>query len=627
MAEVDTQKEKAKSKRELYSIRLEEWKKQKQSAAALTQIKTRYILLTKKVMKNDILKASATIAKAPTSVLGEKKLKSVKISKPTVAATETPMSERLRRWKEQKQRELEQKKSQQKKPPLLVTSKHVSSHTSSEKNIVLASNHSIKKENTLKQPIKKETNHSVNKEINHSVNKEINHSVNKEKSVALNKNPEKLTRNLSSRERAKLYAANIRSQTSQPQDHTGIKNTGNRLQKRIVQGLRRSSTLNEPHKGNHTILKRRCSETVSCINPSKKFAGILKRKSCYARFVENENSSLDDVFEPNEHIRSGEKRDKPEVTCSHIPVAVITPGTSRNVHFLSPEHLQATPETKLRKSQTSMRAELDDWLKAKGRTPSKFRHLMCFDAEMAEEKNADPQVKPSLSVEELTRQQDHLKLEQLKNIAADKEHPLCKQLETVLQECNTLFEAGCPFDHIVAWLNSIYDKIPIARYAAEYYICKARVFKSTGDLDAVLAVFESAIINNAQPSEELATSIKDIVKAMSDDREKKAKQKSRTPQKFVVQENIFESSTIKYSVSKTAPYSESGKSKKRSFSASLVVTPVRRSTRRSLANLPDALKDKDTYDKLEDLSEADKENALFQPNKALEEEFNKIAAE
>ncbi|KAK3610146.1 hypothetical protein CHS0354_039927 [Potamilus streckersoni] len=228
---------------------------------------------------------------------------------------------------------------------------------------------------------------------------------------------------------------------------------------------------------------------------------------------------------------------------------------------------------------------------------------------------------------EKRNKQDQLKLEQLKNITADKEHPLCKQLETVLQECNTLFEAGCPYDHTLAWLDSIYDKIPIARYAADYYICKARVLESTGDLDAVLAVFESAIINNAQPSEELATSIKDIVKAMSVEREKKAKQRSRTPQMAIVQENIFESSTIKYSVSKVTPYSDSGKSKKRSSTASLVVTPVRRSTRRSLASLPEAFRDKDIYDKLEDLSEADKENALFQPNKALEEEFNKTATE
>ncbi|KAK3610147.1 hypothetical protein CHS0354_039928 [Potamilus streckersoni] len=390
MAEVDTQKGKAKSKRELYSARLEEWmkqKKQKLAAAAPTQIKTREIMSTKKkVMKDDILKSKAINAKAPSSVLREKQLKPIKDS--TVASTETPMSERLRRWKEQKQRELELKKSQQKKPALLVTSKYVSSHTTSKKNMALASNHSINKESTFKQSIKKETSHSVIKE----------------RPVASHKNPEKLTKNLSSRERAIMYAANIRSQLTQPQDHTGTKSTGNRLQKVMVQGLSRSSSLNEQLKVDHTILKRRCSESASSINPAKKIAGILKRKSCFAKFDENENPCLDDVFEANEDLSGEEKRAEPEVRCSHIPVAVVTPGTSRNVHFLSPEHHHATPEIKSRKSQTSMRAELDDWLKAKGRTPSKFRHLMCFDAEMAEEKNADPHVKPSLSVEELTRQ-------------------------------------------------------------------------------------------------------------------------------------------------------------------------------------------------------------------------------
>ena len=50
------------------------------------------------------------------------------------------------------------------------------------------------------------------------------------------------------------------------------------------------------------------------------------------------------------------------------------------------------------------RNQLNDWLKAKGKTPSKFRHLMCFHAELEEGKSNDPQTKASLSVEELTEQ-------------------------------------------------------------------------------------------------------------------------------------------------------------------------------------------------------------------------------
>ena len=50
-----------------------------------------------------------------------------------------------------------------------------------------------------------------------------------------------------------------------------------------------------------------------------------------------------------------------------------------------------------------LRNQLSDWLKAKGRTPSKFRHLMCFHDNLGEEE-AEPQTKSSLSVEELSEQ-------------------------------------------------------------------------------------------------------------------------------------------------------------------------------------------------------------------------------
>lgn len=63
------------------------------------------------------------------------------------------------------------------------------------------------------------------------------------------------------------------------------------------------------------------------------------------------------------------------------------------------------------------------------------------------------------------------------------------------------------------------------------------------------------------------------------------------------------------------PYS---KKKRRSESTSYqVVTPVRRSTRRSLQNLPESLKDtKPSFSNIDDIEEPD--NLLFQTNMALQ---------
>ena len=50
-----------------------------------------------------------------------------------------------------------------------------------------------------------------------------------------------------------------------------------------------------------------------------------------------------------------------------------------------------------------------------------------------------------------------------------------------------------------------------------------------------------------------------------------------------------------------------------------VITPVRRSTRRSLQNLPSSLKDKkDMYKSLSDVDTKQRDNMLFQPNIALD---------
>lgn len=70
------------------------------------------------------------------------------------------------------------------------------------------------------------------------------------------------------------------------------------------------------------------------------------------------------------------------------------------------------------------------------------------------------------------------------------------------------------------------------------------------------------------------------------------------------------------------------KKKRRSASQSTcqVVTPVRRSTRRSLQNLPESLKDsKPSFAHKEDLDGQD--NLLFQPNIALESMLDEVENE
>lgn len=48
------------------------------------------------------------------------------------------------------------------------------------------------------------------------------------------------------------------------------------------------------------------------------------------------------------------------------------------------------------------------------------------------------------------------------------------------------------------WLDSIEENIDIARSSARFYICKAKILKSTDNLEEVLHVFEKAVKSCAQ---------------------------------------------------------------------------------------------------------------------------------
>ncbi|XP_060590257.1 cytoskeleton-associated protein 2-like isoform X1 [Ruditapes philippinarum] len=265
-----------------------------------------------------------------------------------------------------------------------------------------------------------------------------------------------------------------------------------------------------------TGVKRRFSEVQKVNKGQQKPVGILKRKSCIGSFdltdkndgrspakrrrtsvsnTDNNNTidNNDDVFVGNVSPSQTES----DTTCKQLPISVVTPGVStRNVRFSTPQNnhshtdgkeLRKTPKTPATRSE-----ELKDWLKAKGKTPSKFRHLMCFHGKKPDdEKSEDPHTKNMLTVQELSEQMDVLEQERLQLEAE-------KKMNSMLDECMILFEAGCPMEAIVPWLDDIYKQIPFAQNSARFYTCKANVIKSSLDLDAVLEIFEQATINNAQ---------------------------------------------------------------------------------------------------------------------------------
>lgn len=305
--------------------------------------------------------------------------------------------------------------------------------------------------------------------------------------------------------------------------------------------------------------------------------------------------------------------------------------SGHNVRFISPilrnPENQSFRKTPNRHVHRSMRSELEEWLKKRGKTPSGFRHLRCFDATLsAKKKSSNPacnQEKESENVSKPLRSsvvlnlEDHFCVEDSMNTEDLAE----EDLDSMLEECSTLYEAGCPLEDTMKWLDSIEENIDIAKTSARFYICKARILKSTNDLEEVLHVFEKAVKNCAQPADELAMSLTQIITEISLERERKARLKSALA-KEVEGGNVFDSSAIKYCVRQLTPH----KNRKRLSGAYIdlepspckVVTPVRRSTRRSLSGLPEQLQDRTpVYRALEDIPSPDRKSTLFQSNPAL----------
>ena len=132
-----------------------------------------------------------------------------------------------------------------------------------------------------------------------------------------------------------------------------------------------------------------------------------------------------------------------------------------------------------------------------------------------------------------------------------------------------------------------------------------------------------------QPANEVAAALTQLVKRMQQRQNQQPTPANHTPGrnlKHVQEENMFESSAIRYCLTETTPFFRKRKSRLNTHKS--VVTLVRRSTRRSHASLPRMLQEHDVVvENLDDLSPTSKQSALYIPNIALEVQFEEAADE
>ncbi|XP_035824217.1 uncharacterized protein LOC101857316 isoform X2 [Aplysia californica] len=213
--------------------------------------------------------------------------------------------------------------------------------------------------------------------------------------------------------------------------------------------------------------------------------------------------------------------------------------------------------------QASLRSKLNAWLEAKGKTPSRCRHLMCFDAEMSARKKEDRLVDRKITSNLLSGQAEVLEREVRKNLfntaktaaspveakpnlqkenlepeslsdekdtsdfaeaketdttmeeyeeimlSQEKIDEIHGNLKTMLDECLTLFQGGCPLENILPWLEKMIQHIPQAQSFAPFYITKAKVVEAFPE--QMLEVLCDAVRHNAQPADLLAAEMHNLL--------------------------------------------------------------------------------------------------------------------
>ncbi|XP_035682289.1 uncharacterized protein LOC118419796 [Branchiostoma floridae] len=279
----------------------------------------------------------------------------------------------------------------------------------------------------------------------------------------------------------------------------------------------------------------------------------------------------------------------------------------------------------------SMRQKLDQWLKEKGKTPSRFNSILTFRTPA-----------PGSARRSLRKRRSAAPFwPGLGDAGKDEEDAgkdaVTLQLEAIFQECMAAIDEGYSSVNIAGILDTVYSCIPQCVQHSQYWLCRARLAQLQRDDHRVVSMFEMAVAAHAEPYED----IKDALTAFV--LRKEAEQPRETPEDDGIehvrpsalfktpkrrsafarldQGAAFDSSMKMYSVTplfrrargvlrKAAPVPVA-------TVAPIVVTPVRRSARirRASALHPPELREHDPL--VPSLADVSEEEFVLRANRAL----------
>ncbi|CAG2052976.1 unnamed protein product [Timema podura] len=340
--------------------------------------------------------------------------------------------------------------------------------------------------------------------------------------------------------------------------------------------------------------------------------------------------------------------------------------SAKRVRFYSPRAKKTlTPQMNVYTPKPSeLRTNLVDWLEKRGKSVTNFHHLHCFGLHASEvEKEANKRinlkkhvnlssqavaVSPTTTTTIQDKQHDIMTPQKLGAVDEERHNPICSstpnqspsvtpnQVQDSLEDKENVFrgdldvlaqdslndlykliQTGYPRDKCEEWLDVILKNCRSAFDKPTYWECLASLEESRGDFSMAIECYSRAIIRGAQP-EEIGQSLDQLLQTFGRPKMDAALQElgdKKMSRKSLDARNVFKSTIIKFALQQRAIKQVIDGESKVSRSQ-LVVTPVRRSTRKSsfqYQHTPDMR----YVDTLTTLEERERNTMVFQPNKML----------
>ncbi|XP_011662541.1 cytoskeleton-associated protein 2-like [Strongylocentrotus purpuratus] len=143
------------------------------------------------------------------------------------------------------------------------------------------------------------------------------------------------------------------------------------------------------------------------------------------------------------------------------------------------------------KSKSDIRGRLEQWLIAKGKTPSRFNNFLGYESSLQHTTpGGGSHTRRRSGTPHLGRNRRDTPGKGSRRSGEG------GAVHGTMKECLEMLEEGCPLEDMLAWLDGMVTKAPLIQQSAGYWLCRAKIAeKQGGDQSAIECLFEAVEFN------------------------------------------------------------------------------------------------------------------------------------